>query len=491
MPKTLYHASRHAFSAVDDSKLGAGQNLYGRGFYTSQSPIDCIYFITEDGMMDFGSRGNPVDAAIYAFDLKDGARILENDQPISPALAADLKAAGEKIGNPDIARLMVDSKTINGNFHHMAASSDGMAILRAAGVDALATGSYICVINTEGIGNLRLYDTSGDMAVTQKQSVQNALDNAETTHQKFEALSAQQPKVASAYQRIRDAMVDVAGTIGKSEHVQHLQTVLKHFLVEEVETKPDPQKNILPLNRFLSETRKTFGLYDDAPMAPVTDLVNKAVAEIHTVPKAEVETKFTAAPVKHAEDSKFVAETVKPISQKYDGPYTVDNLFPEESTARGIAFPDGADEKLFKAAEDMVNVLNKMHQENGSVPGDLRNAIVQNTARLASPPSSPHYNHDWQKGNLSWMGNIRDQVNGAGYLHTQIKMLELSRPHSVSQEAGAALRRFVGAFAETKGASTYTALALEKAAPDDDAIVVKLNNAAPQATQVKPTAQKL
>jgi len=477
---------------VDDDKLGAGQNLFGRGFYTAPSPIDCIYFITEDGMLDFGSHGNPVHAAIYAFDLKDDARILENNQAVSPELAADLQAAGEKIGNSDLGRLMAESKAVNSNFHYMAASADGMAILRAAGVGALSADGYYCVINTSAIGNLRLHSASGDMAAAQKQAVQSALDRASETNEKFEALAASHPQAAAAYRRIGAAVETVAHAIGKPEQVQHLQTVLKHFLLEEVETRPDPKKNILPLNRFLAEVRNVFGLYEDAPMAPVTDLVNQTVAEISTAPK--VETKFAAPPVKYAEDSMFTAGMAGPKpaqAKKFDGPYTVDNLFPEENAARGIAFPDGADEKLFKAAEDLVNILNKMHGQNGFVPSDLRNAIVQNTARLASPPSGPHYSHDWQKGNLNWRGHIRDQVNGAGYLHSQMKMLELSQPHSVSQEAGAALRGFVEVFAQTKGASEYTALALEKNAPDDNAIVGRLNKAAAQTAPSKPAAQKL
>lgn len=485
MPKTLYHASRHSFSEVDAGKLGTGQNLHGRGFYTSPSPIDCIYFITEDGALNFNDGKNAVDAAIYAFDLDDDAQILEPDQPISSALAANFKVIGEKIGKPDLGQRMAESKTVNNDFRYMASLGDGMKILQMAGVDALFKDGYYCVVNTARIGNLRLYDASGAMAAQQNAEIQKALDNVSATDQKFEVLVTTQPKVSTTYQNICEAVAGIAATLGRDAHVQHLQTVLKYFLVEEVEEKPDPQKNILPLNRFLSEARSKLGLYEDAPMMRVTALVNSAVADIHTRAAPAVES------VKHVEDSKFTARTsVAAVPENLEGPYTVDNLFPDEKKPRGIVFPDSADEKLFKSAENLVSILNKMHQENGSVPSDLRNVIVQNTARLASPPDSPHYNHDWQKGNLSWMGNVRDQVNGAGYLHSQIKMLEMGLPHSVSQETAVALRSFVDVFAKTKGASAYTALALAAEAPDDDAIVAKLNNAAGKPVAAKPAGQK-
>jgi len=515
VPKTLYHASRHAFSVVDDAKLGAGQNLFGRGFYTSPSAIECTYFITEDGMLDFGSHGNPVDAAIYAFELKDDARILETNQAITPDFAAALQAAGEKVGNPALGRMMAENETVNSNFHLMAASADGMAILRTAGVDVLSANDYYCVINTAAIGNLRLHSASGAMLAAQNRAVQQAVDHAEEVNAAFDTLAAAQPQVGGIFRRISTAMETVAETLGKSEKTQHLQTVLKHFLTEEAETRPDPQKGILPLNRFLAEARRAFNLYDDAPMMPVIEEVNQAVAEIRAAPAPDVkqdikaeaaaapkfESRFAApeavapvaAPVKYAQDSFFAAEAAKakPAAEKFDGPYTVDNLFPEERVPQGLSFPDGADEKLFNAAENLVNMLNKMRRQNGMVSYELRDALVKNTAHLAAPPDSPHYREDVQKGNLGWMGHIRDQVNGAGYLHMQMKLLELGRPGSASQEAGAALRGFVEAFAQTKGASEYAALALAKDAPDADAVVARLNKSAPQAAAAKPAARHL
>ena len=491
MSKTLYHASLHAFSAVDDAKLGSGQNLHGRGLYLSDSPTDCMYFITEDGMMDFGVGNRAVDAFIYAFDLPSDAQVLETGKTLSLDLKNRIQQAGQKLGENDIAGHLCKHDKVDDNFKFFASSTAGGAVLRAAGVDVLATDSYYCVLNTEKVGNLRLWAASGAKQTEQKDIIAQAQSKAEDNAGRVAVLLKDNPSLGAMYQGICDGLAKAATARAKIDVLPALTASLNHLFLAEVEEKPDPQKNILPLNRFLSETREKLGLYDDARIAEVTNEVQQVIRHVHQVPEPQktFESKFVSSAPKAVENL--------PVEKRADehatGPYKVDNLFPEENSKRGIVFPDAADEKLFQAAENLVSMLNKMHAENGHVPTDLRDAIVQNTARLAAPTDSPHYRHDRENENMAWKGNIRDQVNGAGYLHTQIKMLSLAAPDSVSRDVGQALRSFVSSFADAKWASVYTALALQVDAPDADAVVAKLNKqeGLHPAVQQKPATQHL
>lgn len=159
-------------------------------------------------------------------------------------------------------------------------------------------------------------------------------------------------------------------------------------------------------------------------------------------------------------------------------PCSIDNLFPDQNNASsGISFPDNADETLFQKAEKLVDALNTLHQENGiSSTSMLRDCIAKNTKRLTSEPERLHYRHDEEKGDLSHYGHVRDHVNGAEYIQTEIKMLELSSSPK-RQAAGAALRDFMQSFADTPGASPYARLALQPEKIDVEAIVKNLSAA--------------
>jgi len=165
---------------------------------------------------------------------------------------------------------------------------------------------------------------------------------------------------------------------------------------------------------------------------------------------------------------------------KADGSYTTENLFPEghspyflsPSAKKGITFPIGTNQKLLGAADDLVNALNRMWQQKGhEASTELRESIVRNTADLSEPWSS-----------------LYNQVGAASYLQITLKVLEQGDP--VSREAAPKLRRFIEAFAQTRGASQCTCLALVEKIFDAKEVIAKLHHRQLAQTRKAPAPRR-
>jgi|GEM_PF-1260092 len=246
---------------------------------------------------------------------------------------------------------------------------------------------------------------------------------------------------------------------------------------------PDNIRNQVSSAQWLQSSLKMLELNRNNPGA------QEAAPKLREFIEIFAETEGASQYTKMAlEEKRFDVEAVVKMEHP-EGPYSMDNLFPEPHyglVGKGMTFPDGANEKLFREAEDLVVSLNKMfHQDEGKgleafshdgghmASSELRENLVKHTARL-SQPSSGDPDH------------IRNQVYSASYLQDSLKRLELDRNNPVAQEALPKLRQFIETFAETEGASKYTKMALEGKRFDVEA-VIKMENGR---TAIQPTQTK-
>lgn len=283
-PLTLYHGSPSAFSAIDTDKIGLGQNFVGRGFYTDTSAPGVHYAMEEI---------NHTNYYVYELNIPADSVILDrfDSSSLTNELRERIRDAGKKVdqqltneedsSQSGLGDKLADSEKIDATFFMHASTPRGMSILKEAGVDALKDNSYIAVINTDCIENVRLRSASGDKNDEMAQYVDNALSNSVENAARLPDVLQANPEYAIYYHAIRLELIKQAKNQGKPEEAERLISLLTHTLIETVDSGTDRKTNITPLNRLYAEALKSLDLMNDDKSATLSHLIDSAVVNIN------------------------------------------------------------------------------------------------------------------------------------------------------------------------------------------------------------------
>ncbi len=447
------------------------------------------------------------EAVDYSFSVED-PQLLKLHSDLSESEHARLLAAATRDGNTAMKEKLVE----NGLAFRLAEHADNIApadikTLVHAGFDGTA-GAYVCLFNQEKVGSFLPQGLYGPHAAAFKDRLQKLAEAYPEPGKTLEEKVLPHPegeKLLSLRTRIYSALDKIGIITESSDSVAELKNAFSRLCLQALD--PAEEHKINPTQLFIApivQTCGAHGRYFDLQEGHRDQLLPDGYEHLrHRLPQegsggalmAQIREDLTAVikttslmrhniatPAVSLDASPSISSAFVDSANITPSPAiarcSIDNLFPDENgTASGIAFPDNADEALFQKAEKLVDALNALHQERDIASTSmLRDCIAKNTQRLASEPERLHYRHDEQKGDLSHYGYVRDHVNGAEYIQTQIKMLELSSSPQ-GQAAGAALRDFMQSYADTAGASPYARLALQTEKIDVEAIVKKLSAA--------------
>lgn len=289
---TLYHGSPASFSAIDDEKIGAGQNFVGRGFYTDTSVTGVHYAMEEINHKDYH---------VYELEIPSGSVILDrwDSASLTDALRDRIRAAGKSIdqqrtaqgetSGQGIGELLADCEKIDATFFMHAGSPEGMRILKEAGIDALKDNSYIAIVNTDLIDNVRLRSAVGAARDEMTQYLDKASGNAVQDASRLSDILQEKPAVAVHYDAIRSELVSLAMAQNKPAEAERLTALLSHTLVETIDNTPDRKTAITPLNRIYAEAVRSLDLTDDKGAAKLGHLIDSAVITLNPDQKPAAE----------------------------------------------------------------------------------------------------------------------------------------------------------------------------------------------------------
>jgi len=368
---TLYHGSPSTFSSIDSEKIGLGQNFVGRGFYTDTTVLGVHYVMEEINHEDYH---------VYALDLPADATILDrfDNSSLTDDLRNRIREAGSTIhqrlvenGEPSRASLgddMANCKEIDGAFLNYASSPQGMSILKEAGVDALKENSYIAVVNTDLVENVRLHSAVGSKAAAMKQYVEQALNDSAQDTSRLSAIMQEQPEIATHYSAIRSELETLANAQNKPEEAERLTTLLTHTLVDTVDNQPDRKATIAPLNRLYAEAVSSLGLDRSAQNQSATlgHLIDRATISIYpsqeqaadqAAPAGQEQAADQAAPAGQEQ----AADPAAPVGQEQ----AADQAAPAgQEQAADQAAPVGQEQDLVTQANERIEVV---QNEEGTV----------------------------------------------------------------------------------------------------------------------------
>ncbi|MBS0883170.1 helix-turn-helix domain-containing protein [Pantoea sp. JGM49] len=336
---TLYHGSPAAFSAVDPEKIGLGQNFMGRGFYTDNSVTGVQYAMEEINHPDYHVYELEIPSHSVILDRWDSStltdalrdRIREAGKTVDQALTA--KGETSRLGYGD---LLAGCEKIDATFFQYAGSPEGMRILKEAGIDALKDNSYVAIVNTDLIDNVRLRSAEGASRAEMAQYIERASGHAAQDASRLSEILQEKPGVSVHYDAIRSELVSLASAQNRPEEAERLTALLRHTLVETADNPPDRKTAITPLNRLYAEAVRSLDLTQDNHAARLGQLVDSAVSNMNP------EQKPAAEPVKPE------PETPEPVAAVQDSPA------PDAPQAAPAAFPEiaAASEPVVPAATE-------------------------------------------------------------------------------------------------------------------------------------------
>ena len=325
---TLYHGSPAAFSAVDPEKIGLGQNFMGRGFYTDNSVTGVQYAMEEINHPDYHVYELEIPSHSVILDRWDSStltdalrdRIREAGKTVDQALTA--KGETSRLGYGD---LLAGCEKIDATFFQYAGSPEGMLILKEAGIDALKDNSYVAIVNTDLIDNVRLRSAEGASRAEMAQYIERASGYTAQDASRLSEILQEKPGVSVHYDAIRSELVSLASAQNRPEEADRLTALLRHTLVETADNPPDRKTAITPLNRLYAEAVRSLDLTQDNDAARLGQLVDSAVSNMNP------EQKPAAEPVKPE------PETPEPEAAVQDSPA------PDAPQATPAATPEIAD----------------------------------------------------------------------------------------------------------------------------------------------------
>lgn len=308
---TLYHGSPAAFSAIDPEKIGQGQNFMGRGFYTDSSVSGVHYAMEEINHPDYH---------IYELEIPSGSIILDrwDSSSLTDALRERIRLAGKTVDQQltdkgETSRLgagerLAGCEKIDATFFMYANSPEGMSVLKEAGIVGLKDNSYIAIVNTDLIDNVRLRSAEGAVSAQMTQYIDKALGDAVQNASRLSAILQENPVVSAHYDAIRSELLSLAQAQNKPAEAERLTSLLAHTLAETIDSPPDRKTAITPLNRLYAEAIRSLDLTHNNSAATLAKLIDRAVINMNPdqIP--------ADAPVKQQ------PESVEPVSAVEDAP---------------------------------------------------------------------------------------------------------------------------------------------------------------------------
>ncbi|HDG1683194.1 TPA: DNA primase [Kluyvera ascorbata] len=289
---TLYHGSPATFSAIDAEKIGLGQNLVGKGFYTDTSVLGVHYVMEEINHKDYHVYEVEIPADSVVLDRRDNSTLTDE-------LRERIRHAGKTAGQqhkddgdssrPDMANKLADSEKIDDTFLMFASTPQGMNILKEAGVTALKDNSYVAIINTDLIDNIRLRSAGGNIKAEMAQYIEKALDNVAQDQSKLSDILQKEPSLSMHYDALRSELTNLAMARNQPDEAERLTAILTHAFVETVENNPDRKTSITPLNRLYAETIRSLDLNHDNTAATLGRIIDSAVVNVAPDQKPDAE----------------------------------------------------------------------------------------------------------------------------------------------------------------------------------------------------------
>ena len=281
---TLYHGSPATFSAIDSEKIGLGQNLVGKGFYTDTSVSGVHYAMEEINHQNF---------YVYEVEIPSDSLVLDrwNNASFTDELRERIRSAGKSVDLPhkenegisrsEMANKLADSEKIDGTFLQFASSEQGMNILKEAGVAALKDNSYVTIINTDLVDNIRLHSAGGNIKAEMSQYIEKASGHVAQDASRLDDILKNQPNIAAHYEAIRSELVKLATAQNRSDEAERLTTLLTHTFVDTIDNTPDRKTNISPLNRLYAETIRSLDLTHDNRATTLGRVIDSTVMNIN------------------------------------------------------------------------------------------------------------------------------------------------------------------------------------------------------------------
>ncbi|MDI6958118.1 helix-turn-helix domain-containing protein, partial [Pantoea sp. Pa-EAmG] len=343
---TLYHGSPATFSAVDPEKIGLGQNFMGRGFYTDNSVTGVQYAMEEINHPDYH---------VYELEIPSHSVILDrwDSSSLTDALRDRIREAGKTVDQELTAKgetsrlgygdLLAGCEKIDAPFFQYASSPEGMRILKEAGIDALKDNSYIAIVNTDLIDNVRLRFAEGASRAEMAQYIERASDNAAQDASRLSEILQEKPDVSVHYDAIRSELVSLASAQNKPEEAERLTALLRHTLVETADNPPDRKTAITPLNRLYAEAVRSLDLKYDDSAARLGQLVDSAVSNMNPDQKPAAEPfrpePVAAEPVAAVQDSPAPEAPQTTPADAADVTAVPDPVVPAPAVAEAPAVP--------------------------------------------------------------------------------------------------------------------------------------------------------
>ncbi|MBP2157404.1 LPD7 domain-containing protein [Erwinia rhapontici] len=277
---TLYHGSPATFSAIDSEKLGAGQNFMGRAFYTDTSVSGVHYAMEEINHQNYH---------VYELEIPSASNILDrwDSSSLTDELRERIREAGKTLDQQltekgetsqlGIGDKLADCEKIDATFFMYASSPQGTSILKEAGIDALKDNSYIAIINTDLIDNVRLRSAGGVIRTEMTDYVDKALGDVAQDASRLSNILQEKPGFSVHYDAIRSEIEKLAETQNKPEEVERLKSLLTHTFVETIDSPPDRKTTITPLNRLYAEAISSLDLNHSKSAATLAHLIDNAV----------------------------------------------------------------------------------------------------------------------------------------------------------------------------------------------------------------------
>lgn len=281
---TLYHGSPATFSAIDSEKIGLGQNLVGRGFYTDTSVLGVHYAMEEINHKDYHVYELEIPSASIILDRWDSSSLTdelrERIREAGKAVHQQLIEKGET-SQSELGDKLADREKIDSAFLIFASSPQGMSILKEAGITALKDNSYITIVNTDLIDNIRLRSAGGGIRTEMTQYVEKALSDVAQDSSKLSNILQEKPNLSIHFDAIRSELVTLAKSQNRPEEAERLTSLLTHTMVETIDSTPDRKSNITPLNRLYAEVIRSLDLNHGNSAASLGRLIDRAVENIN------------------------------------------------------------------------------------------------------------------------------------------------------------------------------------------------------------------
>ena len=394
---TLYHGSPATFSAIDSEKIGLGQNLVGKGFYTDTSVSGVHYAMEEINHQNY---------YVYEVEIPSDSVVLDrwNNATLTDELRERIRNAGKSvdlqdkenagISRSEMANKLADSEKIDETFLQFAGSARGMSILKEAGVAALKDNSYVAIINTDLVDNIRLHSAGGNIKAEMSQYIEKASGHIAQDASRLNDILKNQPNIAVHYEAIRSELIKLTTAQNRPDEAERLTSLLTHTFVETIDSTPDRKTNISPLNRLYAETIRSLDLNHDNRATTLGRVIDSTVMNINPALKpaatspasAQEPAAATNNPAPAAPETAPVSATVTPAPA---APEPVPAAVPDNpAPAAPEPAPVAATDNPAPAAPDPVPAA-APDNPAPAAPEPVSAAVPDNPAPVAPEAASP------------------------------------------------------------------------------------------------------